>query len=159
MYFCIALLKKTSCKADVILKIHVFYPMPANKYYDFLTKDCLVVILSFETRKNLGTITFSVCSSLSLLPLLLELYKFYGKTSMEVLVTVKLRLTTHGRHLVTASFKLILVETLSLQQGAANSGEGQIILRTSKIKKTETIILLLVLGRDAYLDCCVSSGI
>lgn len=98
--------------------------MPANKYYDFLTKDCLVVILSFETRKNLGTITFSVCSSLSLLPLLLELYKFYGKTSMEVLVTVKLRLTTHGRHLVTASFKLILVETLSLQQGAVNSGEG-----------------------------------
>ena len=90
MYFCIALLKKTSCKADVILKIHVFYPMHANKYYDFLTKDCLVVILSFETRKNLGTITFSVCNSLGLLPLLLDLYKFYGKTSTEVLVTVRL---------------------------------------------------------------------
>lgn len=75
------------------------FPTPClpNDYCNLLNKDCLVMVLSFETKKNLGTIAFSV---FDLPPMLGTVY--------------------------TALFKFILVEKLYLEQRAADNGEEQV---------------------------------
>lgn len=64
--------------------------------------------------------------------------------------TRPVRLTSHGRHLVTTILKLILRKTFSLQQRRIHSVEDKIILRPGKIEQAQPVDMALVLWRQRH---------